>query len=99
MAQTEPFKSVVGREVNPGPDVKTDEDISLWLKKYLTTVHHTSSTCSMLPRDKGGVVDTHLRVYGTQNLRVVDLSILPLLTSVHTQGTLFLRSRSPPSCN
>ena len=70
MAQTEPFKSVVGREVNPGPDVKTDEDISLWLKKYLTTVHHTSSTCSMLPRDKGGVVDpARWRQRRARNLR------------------------------
>ena len=89
MAQTEPFKSVVGREVNPGPDVKTDEDISLWLKKYLTTVHHTASTCSMLPRDKGGVVDPELKVYGTEKLRVVDLSVVPLIPSAHTQSIVY----------
>ncbi|RPD56267.1 GMC oxidoreductase [Lentinus tigrinus ALCF2SS1-7] len=89
VAQTEPFKSVLGREVNPGPDVKTDEDISLWLKKYLTTVHHTASTCSMLPRDKGGVVDPELKVYGTQKLRVVDLSVVPLIPSAHTQSIVY----------
>ena len=27
------------------------------------------------------------QVYGTSNIRVVDLSILPLITAVHTQGT------------
>ena len=66
-----------------------DSDISLWLKKYLTTVHHTSSTCSMLPRDKGGVVDSELRVYGTRRLRVVDLSVVPLIPSAHTQSVVY----------
>ena len=89
IAATEPFASVVGREVNPGPAVQTDEDISLWLKKYLTTVHHTSSSCSMLPREKGGVVDPQLRVYGTQKLRVVDLSVVPLIPSAHTQSVVY----------
>ncbi|KAM5542319.1 hypothetical protein V8D89_004192 [Ganoderma adspersum] len=98
LAQTEPFASLLGREVNPGPDVRSDADISLssakWAAglqapKYLTTVHHTSSTCSMLPRDKGGVVDSELRVYGTRGLRVVDLSLVPLIPSAHTQSIVY----------
>lgn len=40
----------------------------------------------MLPRDKGGVVDTKFKVYGTENIRVVDLSVLPMHTVVHPQG-------------
>ena len=46
----------------------------------------TCGSTSMLPRDKGGVVDTSLKVYGTRNLRVVDLGIVPLEVGVHTQG-------------
>ena len=42
----------------------------------------------MMPRELGGVVDPQLKVYGTTNLRVVDLSVLPLQVSVHTQGNL-----------
>ncbi|KAI0757746.1 GMC oxidoreductase [Daedaleopsis nitida] len=89
IAATAPFAGLLGREVNPGPAVQTDAEISLWLQKYLTTVHHTSSTCSMLPRDKGGVVDPQLRVYGTQRLRVVDLSVVPLIPSAHTQSIVY----------
>ena len=51
-------------------------------------------SCSMLPRDKGGVVDHNLKVYGTKNLRVIDLSILPLEVSANTQ----CRSTSASSC-
>lgn len=36
-----------------------------------------------------GVVDAHLLVYDTANLRVVDASILPLQVSAHLQSTLY----------
>jgi choline dehydrogenase-like flavoprotein len=36
-----------------------------------------------------GVVDAHLRVYGTTSLRVVDASVLPLQISAHLQSTLY----------
>ncbi|RFU27142.1 hypothetical protein B7463_g9199, partial [Scytalidium lignicola] len=45
---------------------------------------HPIGTCSMLPQADGGVVDTHLKVYGTINLRVVDASIIPL----HVRGNI-----------
>lgn len=40
----------------------------------------------MLPRSQNGVVDPELVVYGTENIRVVDLSIIPLHIAAHTQG-------------
>ena len=43
----------------------------------------------MLPREKGGVVDTELRVYGTKNVRVVDASVLPFQLSGHLTSTLY----------
>lgn len=39
----------------------------------------------MLPKNYGGVVDTKLRVYGTKNIRVVDMSIIPLNIGAHIQ--------------
>jgi hypothetical protein len=40
----------------------------------------------MLPREKGGVVDPTFKVYGTSNLRVVDLGVIPLQLACHTQS-------------
>jgi len=42
-------------------------------------------TAAMLPREEGGVVDANLKVYGTANVRVVDLSVLPIHLSSHPQ--------------
>ncbi|GMG51841.1 unnamed protein product [Aspergillus oryzae var. brunneus] len=40
-------------------------------------------------REKSGVVDGRLRVYGITNLRVVDASIMPLQVSAHIQATVY----------
>lgn len=52
-------------------------------KKYVldtaTTAYHGCGSAAMLPREKGGVVDSKLVVYGTENLRIVDASIFPLI--------------------
>lgn len=53
-----------------------------------TEFHGTDST-SMMPLRFGGVVDSHLRVYGTQNLRVVDAGILPLVPASHLQAPVY----------
>ncbi|KAK0202991.1 hypothetical protein DFS33DRAFT_1437781 [Desarmillaria ectypa] len=83
-----PFKDVLDEEpveVNPGLKVQNDEEISAWIEQILSSTYHTVGTASMLPRDEGGVVDSKLKVYGTTNVRVVDLSIAPMQVSAHTQ--------------
>ena len=52
------------------------------------TLHYldTIGSCSMVPREKKGVVDPQLRVYGTTNVRVADISIMPLHVAAHTQS-------------
>ncbi|KAK7029895.1 GMC oxidoreductase [Favolaschia claudopus] len=79
MLDTEPFKSGVVREIDPGPNCVTDEEI-----------RDTVGSCSMLPKEKGGVVDPQLKVYGTNNLRVVDISIIPIHLATHTHATAYV---------
>ena len=76
--------------MNPGPAIATDSDEFVqYLKTTLASACHASSSCAMLPREKGGVVDPALRVYGTRGLRVVDLSVVPLIPAVHTQSVVY----------
>lgn len=89
LAQTEPMKSILGPEVYPGPDTSTDEQIAKWLQDTVSTTWHTVGSCSMLPREDGGVVDPKLKVYGTTNLRIVDVSVYPMQIGSHTQALAY----------
>ncbi|KAF4586355.1 hypothetical protein EYR38_010631 [Pleurotus pulmonarius] len=86
---TDALKDVVRAEVSPGASVKTDEEIKAFIKDNLSTVFHPVGTAAMLPRGDGGVVDETLKVYGTQNLRVVDASVIPIQLAAHTQATVY----------
>ncbi|KAF8872798.1 GMC oxidoreductase [Gymnopilus junonius] len=87
LREVEPWKSGILREVAPGSDCASDHDLREFIRNNIWSVLHTVGSCSMLPREKHGVVDSRLKVvYGTTNLRVADLSIIPLHIAAHTQG-------------
>ncbi len=74
----EPFN---GGEISPGPNVATDEEIMDWVARDSETALHPSCTCKM-GTDEMSVVDPHtMRVHGTEGLRVVDASVLPIVTN------------------
>ncbi|KAK7031661.1 alcohol oxidase [Favolaschia claudopus] len=86
----EPLKQfLTGNEFRPGPNVQSDEEIADYVKANMRTTWHTIGSCSMLPRADGGVVDRNLKVYNTTNIRVVDMSILPLHIGAHIQATAY----------
>ncbi|KAI0921212.1 hypothetical protein AcW2_006258 [Taiwanofungus camphoratus] len=89
LANIEPLKDMVVKELNPGSEVEDDAQLHAWIKKNFSTTWHTAGSCSMLPKTSGGVVDPELKVYGTNNLRVVDLSVVPLQFGAHTQATVY----------
>ena len=51
--------------------------------------NHPSGSCPMLPREKGGVVDERLRVWGVKGLRIVDSSIMPLIPRGNIQSSVY----------
>jgi choline dehydrogenase len=60
------------------------------VKDYLLSYFYPVGSYIILPREKGRVVDTELRVYDTEGLRVVDASMFPLnirgnpITTIYT---------------
>jgi choline dehydrogenase len=67
----------VAEEVVPGPAVASPDAVARFVADEAWG-HHASCTCRMgPPGDPGAVVDSRLRVYGTQGLRIVDASVFP----------------------
>ena len=92
LASAEPLRSLWVREHEPGAALREWDDDGRWrewVRENMLTVCHPSGTAPMLPRGKGGVVDSELVVYGTENLRVVDWSLMPVQISGHPQTAVY----------
>jgi choline dehydrogenase-like flavoprotein len=79
-AELRPFAK---REVMPGD--LTGDELETYLRNTVTTYWHESGTAKM-GRDPMSVVDGHLKVYGFENLRIADASIMPRITSGNTMA-------------
>jgi len=77
------LRPFTGREVAPGPI--TGAQLEQFLRNGLATHWHQSGTAKM-GCDKMSVVDGQLRVYGVENLRIADASILPRVTTGNTMA-------------
>jgi choline dehydrogenase len=73
------------RELGPGRERTTDEEILDWVRQVGETTYHPVGTCKM-GSDAMAVVDERLRVRGIRGLRVADASIMPTLTSGNTNA-------------
>jgi choline dehydrogenase len=81
------FAGLVGRELAPGADVKSDGELRDWLKQAGGTTLHPVGTCKMgTAADRMAVVDADLRVHGIDGLRVADASIMPIISSGNTNA-------------
>lgn len=63
-----------------------DKAIEQWLRERISTTWHSLGTAKMRPRENFGVVDDQLNVYGTDGLKVADLSIPPTNMGANTQN-------------
>lgn len=77
------FDPYRGKELAPGPDIQSDEQILEWMKDAGGTTLHPVGTCKM-GTDHQAVVDAELKVHGIMGLRVVDASIMPIICSGNT---------------
>jgi choline dehydrogenase len=82
-------------EFVPGPQYQRDEELITAAGNVGTTIFHPVGTCKMgLSSDATAVVDSELRVHGIANLRVIDASVMPTITSGNTNSpTLMIAER------
>ena len=85
IAASPAMKPYVLREIKPGPTATTDAELLEFCRDTGATIFHPTGTCRM-GVDAGAVVDTRLRVIGTQGLRVIDCSVMPTLVSGNTNA-------------
>lgn len=76
------FKPYAGKEIQPGADVQTDEELNGFIAEHAESAYHPCGTCRMgRADDLNAVVDPEGRVIGVDGLRVADSSIFPQITN------------------
>ncbi len=86
---TDAMRGWVTGEYLPGPQAASDEDLLEHVRQTAGTTFHQTSTC-MMGTGPMAVVDTELRVKGTQGLRVVDAAVMPTVVSGNTNATVIM---------
>lgn len=85
------LKKYSPEEFMPGPQFQTSEELAHAAGNIGTTIFHPVGTCSMgTDSDPMAVVDSQLRVKGVKGLRVVDGSVMPLITSGNPNSPIIM---------
>lgn len=66
-----------------------DDVLAAFVRKVVNHGYHQMSTLAMGRGDEGAV-DKDFRLRGVEGVRVVDLSVCPLLTNNHTQVNVYV---------
>ncbi len=83
--ESKAYKNYEPEELRPGINITDIEKLAVEAGKYANTIFHPVSTCRM-GKDENAVVSDQLKVYGFKNLRVIDASVMPYITSGNTNA-------------
>ena len=79
------------RELLPGAELQTDEELEANLRERVELLYHPVGTCRIgAPDDDDAVVDPELRVRGIEGLRVADASVFPLIPGGNTNAPTYM---------
>tara|TARA_B100000401_G_scaffold106131_1_gene68875 strand:+ start:369 stop:1988 length:1620 start_codon:yes stop_codon:yes gene_type:complete len=85
MLDTKTFKKYEPEEYRPGIHIEDNEELVKAASDYAQTIFHPVGTCKM-GNDNHSVVNDELKVHGIENMRVIDASIMPNITSGNTNA-------------
>ena len=83
--ESQEFKKFDPEEFRPGTNIQDDEELVKAASNYAQTIFHPVGTCKM-GNDDNAVVSDELKVHGIENLRVIDASVMPNITSGNTNA-------------
>ena len=84
------LKETLGMEEElPGPGYDDEEKLKDFVRRHAWG-HHASCSCPIGPRDRGGVLSSDFKVYGTEGLRVVDASVFPHVPGLFIVGAIYM---------
>lgn len=91
LLQTPELAPYVEQETLPGVAIDSDDELLDFARRYGVSSYHLNGTAKMGPAsDALAVVDSQLRVYGLQGLRIADSSVMPKMPSANVCATTMM---------
>jgi len=85
------FDQYRGAELKPGNNIRTNSEIDNFVKTHSDSAYHPSCTNKMGSEyDEYAVVNNEGKVFGCENLRIVDASIMPSIISGNLNATVIM---------
>ncbi|CAG9953133.1 unnamed protein product [Clonostachys rosea f. rosea IK726] len=91
-AASSPFNKLLEQPLqflDPASDFTDLDSAKKYIRSNAISMWHYAGSCAMLPEEKGAVVDTRLKVHGINNLRIIDSSVVPIVTTGNLQSTVY----------
>ncbi|KAJ7503684.1 alcohol oxidase [Mycena galericulata] len=88
-SETPPFSNLIQGPTTPAANITSDADVKSYLRNTVAAHNHALGTTVMAPRNLGGVVDSNLKVYGVENVRIVDAGIIPQMITGTISSTVY----------
>jgi choline dehydrogenase-like flavoprotein len=79
------LRDVVGKEIHPGPQLRSRAEIEAEVRRNVEHTYHPSCT-ARIGTEEDGVVDPELRVHGVEGLRIADASVFPRIPHGNTHA-------------
>lgn len=83
------FDRFRGKEIAPGIDKQTDEELDTFVREHGETAYHPCGSCRMGSGEMA-VTDGEGRVHGLEGLRVVDASLMPVIVTGNLNATTIM---------
>lgn len=82
------MRALMADEIEPGFQVKTRAEVQAYIEEHVAGDYHPVGTCKIGSEiDPMAVANRELRVFGVENPRVVDASVMPVITNANTNST------------
>jgi choline dehydrogenase len=85
LAHTRPYDALRGAPSDPDTEVRSAADLRAFVRRASDTIFHPVGTCRMGSGPEA-VVDSRLRVFGVEGLRVADGSVMPVSVNSQTHA-------------